>query len=107
MPSRGGWLPLGSNVTNITVQKLCPLEVVEHFGMAHDRAAWLIGLDALTHPGPAVLSRVPRQCGNPLMPGVQPASFPTNAGAAVLQTVRAIATARLLPKEPELREYAR
>jgi triacylglycerol lipase len=37
---------------------VCPTEVVDHFGMAYDNAAWLIGLDALTHAGPARLARV-------------------------------------------------
>lgn len=107
VPSTSGRLAPGPNVTNTTAQTLCPLEVVEHLGVAYDNAAWLIGLDALTHDGPALLSRVPRRCGNPFMPDVNPVTAPSDIVAAVLQTSGAIAVAKNLPKEPPLRDYAR
>ena len=105
-PLSGVALTPGPNVTNTAVQKLCPLEFVEHFGMAYDSAAWLIGLDALTHEGPAVLSRVPRKCNTPFMPGVVVAQFPADAAAALAATARAMATAKTLKQEPALRDYA-
>lgn len=107
MPSALGRLTPGPNVMNTSVQQLCSLEIVEHFGMAYDNAAWLIGLDALTHDGPALLSRVPRRCGNPFMPGVAVATAPIGLAAALLQSAVAIATATNLHSEPGLRDYAR
>ena len=93
-PATAGFLKSATNVTNTTVQDICPFEFVEHFGMAYDNAAWLVGIDALTHTGPAKLSRINRStCGIPTMPSVDPATFAPN-------TVAALA-------EPALRSYAR
>jgi triacylglycerol esterase/lipase EstA (alpha/beta hydrolase family) len=100
-------LPPAGNVGNVAVQQLCPAETVEHFGMAYDNAAWLLGMDALTHPGPAILPRVSTAtCGWPFMPAVNPLTFPTNAAAALAQTVTSTAAATILPAEPVLRCYA-
>lgn len=99
-------LPSASNVSNIAVQELCPSETVEHFGMAYDNAAWLLGMDALTHPGPASLSRVSTAtCGRPFMPAVNPLTFPADAAAALAQSVSSMASATQLPAEPVLRCY--
>ena len=71
-------------------------------------AAWLLGLDALRHTGPAVLDRVDDStCGAPFMPGVDPAAFPRNVAAALAQTASSSASAPKYPKEPRLRCYAR
>lgn len=107
-PPLAGFLEPADNVTNVTVQDLCPTETVEHFGMAYDNAAWLLGNDALTHTGPTTLSRVdPATCGNPLMPSVNPATFALYASAAMAETRQNSADAESLPAEPELRSYAR
>jgi triacylglycerol esterase/lipase EstA (alpha/beta hydrolase family) len=96
-----------SNVRNIAVQELCPTETVEHFGMAYDNAAWLLGMEALVHPGPARLSRTSTAtCGWPFMPAVNPLTFPTDAAAALAQTGTSTAAATILPAEPALRCYA-
>jgi triacylglycerol lipase len=95
-------------VTNTTVQALCPGEMVDHFGMAYDNAAWLIGLDALTQAGPARLDRVDRaSCGRALMPGVDPLTFATDVAAALAHTAQSSATATQLTEEPPLRADAR
>ena len=107
-PPTAGFLKPATNVTNTTVQDICPLEFVDHFGMAYDNAAWLVGIDALTHSGPAKLSRVNRgTCGAPTMPAVSPATFPLNAAAALAWTARNASAAKSLPAEPVLRRYAR
>ena len=99
-------LPPAGNVRNIAVQRLCPTETVEHFGMAYDNAAWLLGMDALTHRGPASLFRVDTAtCGWPFMPAVNPLTFPTHAAAALTQTVASTASATSWPAEPALRCY--
>jgi triacylglycerol esterase/lipase EstA (alpha/beta hydrolase family) len=107
VPDLSSSLPPASNVRNIAVQELCPTETVEHFGMAYDNAAWLLGMDALTHAGPANLARVSTAtCGWPLMPAVNPLTFSTDAAAALAQTGTSMASATQLPAEPALRCYA-
>ena len=56
---------------NIKVQDVCPGRVNEHYEMVYDAAVYAVVLDALTHPGPADLSRVDRSlCRQLTMPGV-------------------------------------
>lgn len=106
-PPTSVFLAPGPNVTNTYVQDVCPLEVVEHFGMAYDNAAWLIGIDALTHPGPAVLSRISRAtCGRLTMPAVSLLSFPTDVISALAVTARWEVGGKAVPAEPALRAYA-
>lgn len=106
VPYTSTFLEDGPLVTNATVQQLCPTETVEHLGMAYDNAAWLIGWDALTHPGPAVLDRIDQStCGQPFMPGVDPAAFPGNAADALTTVLTAKTTP--VDREPPLRCYAR
>lgn len=108
VPSTSAYLTPGTNVTNVAVQDVCPTETVDHFGMAYDNAAWLIALDALTHRGPARPSRVDRTtCGQPLMPGVDPATFPVDVATALAQTAQSSATSPTTDAEPRLRSYAR
>ncbi|WP_229073364.1 triacylglycerol lipase [Actinoplanes sp. DH11] len=107
VPYTSADLPAAPNVSNIEVNRICPAETVEHFGLAYDNAAYLIGIDALTHPGPAQPARVrAERCGPPLMPAVDPVAFPANAAAALVQSASAMVTARQLPAEPPLRCYA-
>ena len=107
-PATAGFLRPAANVTNTTAQDICPLEIVEHFGMAYDNAAWLVGIDALTHRGPAKVSRVPRAtCGMPTMPAVNVATFAVDAAAAMAVTAQNTMGAESLPAEPPLRPYAR
>lgn len=97
-----------SSVVNTTVQDVCPTEVVEHFGMAYSIGAWLIALDALTHRGPARVSRVPRSaCGEIVMPGVDRPTFAVNVATALSQTAVSSLTTPQLVREPDLRAYAR
>ncbi|MFB9336965.1 esterase/lipase family protein [Actinoplanes octamycinicus] len=104
LPYRRSALPPARNVSNLAVQDLCPTETVEHFGMAYDNAAWLLGIDAIRHPGPARLSRVSRAtCGWPLMPAVDPVSFPSHASQALAQSARSMLTTPQLTAEPPLR----
>ena len=107
-PAKSSYLPPGPNVTNVSVQSLCPLEIVEHLGMAYDNAAWLIGNDALTHPGPAKLSRVSRStCLIPWMPSVNPVSLALGVVSALTESAKISAAAVNLKAEPALRSYAR
>ncbi|MEV6343118.1 lipase [Actinoplanes sp. NPDC051851] len=108
LPYARSALPPSALVANVRVQDLCRYETVEHFGMAYDNAAWLLGEDALTHPGPVRPSRTNRAtCGWPLMPSVDPLAFPANAAAALAQSTTSMLTAPMFAAEPPLRAYAR
>jgi hypothetical protein len=64
----------GGMITNVATQDLCPADVYEHLTIGTvDPVAAALALDALTHPGPAKLSRIPSSvCGQTYMPGVDP-----------------------------------
>lgn len=97
-----------SRVTNTTTQDLCPTDPSEHYGMAVSNAAWLIGLDALTHRGPARLQRIDAtQCSDPLMPGVDKTTFATDAAAAMAYSANSPSESQTYPREPRLAAYAR
>jgi triacylglycerol esterase/lipase EstA (alpha/beta hydrolase family) len=99
-------LPAAHNVADIAVQQLCPTETVEHFGMASDNAAYLLGMDAFDHTGPAALHRVSTTtCGQPFMPAVNLATYPADVAAALAHTASSSASATQLPAEPALRCY--
>lgn len=107
LPPRAGYLPRqrgGGAVANLSVQQLCPTETVEHFGMAYDNAAWLLGRDALSHAGTARLDRVDRStCGDPFLPNADVVGLATG----LTDIAAGIAGAPSVLKEPSLRTYAR
>jgi triacylglycerol esterase/lipase EstA (alpha/beta hydrolase family) len=71
-----------NRVTNVTVQDVCPLHVVDHLGLAFDGPTYAIVIDALDHRGPADPSRIDRAvCATDTMPGVDRA----DAEARVLE----------------------
>lgn len=94
--------------TNIAVQDLCPGRYVGHVQSASDAAYYALVMDALEHPGPAVLSRIdPLICSEVVMPGVDPV-------VAVERTAYVYYTAGLVQseyekvdREPPLAPYAR
>lgn len=93
--------------SNIRIQDVCPGRASEHQAMVYDASVWAVVVDALTHPGPADLSRVDRSlCGQLTMPGVTPADLA--AGEADASTV---GTSRLnehhVDREPPLAPYTR
>jgi triacylglycerol esterase/lipase EstA (alpha/beta hydrolase family) len=92
-------------ITNAAIQDICPAQTTEHLGLAYDAVAWALALDALTHPGPAVESRVPPSvCAELVMPGVNPATFAVDvARAAALYA--ASPSAPDVNSEPGLRCY--
>jgi len=100
----------GGGATNVPIQSICPVRVVDHVGTTADAAAYAVVLDAFTHPGPADPSRIDRSvCGQLFLPGVTPESFATNAAS-----IYATGLPRLLgvsypsvTSEPPLRCYAR
>ncbi|WP_051471138.1 lipase family alpha/beta hydrolase [Patulibacter minatonensis] len=67
-------------ITNVAVQDVCPGDVSEHLLVGTtSNTAYELAMDALTHDGPAVPSRVPAStCATPLMPGVNPLNLEAN-----------------------------
>jgi triacylglycerol esterase/lipase EstA (alpha/beta hydrolase family) len=59
-------------IANVELQSICPGDVSEHvLAGTTDPVAYALGIDAITHPGPANPSRVPSSvCSQVLMPGV-------------------------------------
>jgi triacylglycerol esterase/lipase EstA (alpha/beta hydrolase family) len=74
----------GGSITNVSVQDICPSDTVEHLGIGtYDSAAYALASDALDHAGAADPSRVSRRvCSQPLMPGIDPVTFPANSARA-------------------------
>ncbi|MBF6455326.1 esterase/lipase family protein [Nocardia cyriacigeorgica] len=108
VPYTSSYLPTGPNVTNVSVQNLCPGRLVEHFGMAYDNTAFELALDALTHNGTARPERVGAAgCGAMLMPGVDPAGFVQNSAMALNVSVQSTLSAPRLSEEPPVMPYAR
>jgi triacylglycerol lipase len=61
--------------TNILIQSICPGRKVSHIGTAVDSVTFAAFVDAVGHPGPAKISRLPKKvCAHPYAPGLNPAS---------------------------------
>lgn len=114
VPSTSAYLTPGpgassSAVTNVAVQDLCPLRVVEHLGITADGTAYALGIDALTHDGPADVARVRAtgaSCLNPYVPGVSPTEVPGRTGIQLADAGKAVARTPFVPYEPALPAYA-
>jgi hypothetical protein len=67
-------LKSGAHLTNVSTQDVCPRDLDEHLAIGTiDPVAYALVLDALTHAGPAVPSRIKKSvCTQLLQPGVDP-----------------------------------
>jgi hypothetical protein len=76
----------GGRITNVAVQDVCPTDTSEHLGLGtYDSVAYALALDALDHDGPADPARIPLSvCAQPLMPGVNPVTFPIDSAHAAI-----------------------
>jgi triacylglycerol esterase/lipase EstA (alpha/beta hydrolase family) len=63
-------------ITNVATQDLCPTDTYEHNLMGTvDPVTYALVMDALSHRGPAVASRVPASvCSSVYQPGIDPAN---------------------------------
>jgi pimeloyl-ACP methyl ester carboxylesterase len=97
----------GGAVTNVAIQSVCPTDLTEHIGIGiYDNTAYQLALDALTHPGPAAPSRVARTaCLHPLMPGIDPTTFPRHYAGTVASVAKTVATYPHVSAEPPLACY--
>jgi hypothetical protein len=94
-------------IVNIAAQQICPADLSEHLAMgSYDPVAYAVAIDALTHPGPADLARVPKSvCTMPFQPGVDPQTFPTDYTAYAGGAVAEVATHPHTASEPPLAPY--
>jgi pimeloyl-ACP methyl ester carboxylesterase len=71
----------GGMITNVSVQDVCPADIVEHFGIGtYDPVAYALAIDALDNPGPADPARIRKSvCLPGLMPGINLLTFPLSA----------------------------
>jgi hypothetical protein len=83
------------DIANIQTQQVCPLDLSDHVLIGVSIATYVVVVDALTHDGPAVLSRLPRSsCGRLIMPGV---TDPAAANALLPSLYGAIGTLAIAP----------
>lgn len=83
------------DIANVQTQELCPLDVSDHVLIGISPATYAIIVDALTHDGPADISRIPNSaCFKGIMPGV---ATPAAAAAAITLIRPAIGTLAILP----------
>jgi pimeloyl-ACP methyl ester carboxylesterase len=99
----------GGQITNEAIQDLCPGDMSDHLAVGtQDNVAYELAIDALTHPGPADPARValdPNLCSTPLMPGINPATYPADSGAAAADLLANTAAAPQVNAEPPLKCY--
>jgi triacylglycerol esterase/lipase EstA (alpha/beta hydrolase family) len=97
----------GGEITNVAVQDVCPLDVSEHLAVGtYDNTAYALAIDALEHPGPADPSRISSDvCLQPLMPGVNPATFATDELNSVAGVAGSVASYPHVSAEPPLACY--
>ena len=101
IPSAGpdncsGCLTTGEGeIANVQTQELCQLDLSDHVLIGISAATYAIIVDALTHDGPADISRIPKSaCFKGIMPGV---ATPAAAVAAITLIRPAIGTLAILP----------
>ena len=97
----------GGSITDVAIQQVCPGDPTEHLGVGtYDNTAYVLAIDAIDHAGPAEPARVPRSvCDSPLMPGVDPLTFPVDFADTGAVVGRTLATYPHVPAEPRLACY--
>ena len=97
----------GGAIANVAIQSVCPADLTEHLGIGiYDNTAYALAIDAITHPGPADPSRVGSStCLDPLMPGVDPITFPADFARTLAVVASSLATYPRASSEPKLACY--
>ncbi len=92
--------------TNILIQSVCPGRTTTHIGTALDSVTFAAFVDAVSHKGPAKVSRLPGDvCAHPYAPGLDETST-----ANLLNLAGGLVSGREVPEvpvEPEVRAYVR
>jgi triacylglycerol esterase/lipase EstA (alpha/beta hydrolase family) len=100
----------GDGATNVPIQSICPVRVVNHVQALADAVAYAVVIDAFAHPGPADPSRIdPSVCDQLFLPGVTLDSFAIHVAtiSAVLYAYSSGIAYPTVHREPPLRCYAR
>ena len=86
---------------NIATQDVCPARPVDHVSISTgDAVGYALALDALTHDGPADVSRFDiTTCAQPFIPGTNPADLFSVQGSAAFD-------GEYVTEEPPLKAYA-
>ncbi|MBV9212461.1 MAG: lipase [Actinobacteria bacterium] len=96
-----------SGASNVRIQDVCPGRPVHHVGELDDAVVWAVVLDALTHPGPAKVSRLPADvCTRQLVPGETYQSAAQGNWDLYSHAAQAFAQHPGVRSEPQLRPYA-
>ncbi|MEV0574987.1 hypothetical protein [Streptomyces sp. NPDC050392] len=92
---------------NILVQDVCAGRVVAHYSMLYDAVAYKLVVDALSHSGTAIPSRLPfGKCLDVNLPGVWPHEAVAATAITAANFTAEILNATKVPAEPPLRAYA-
>lgn len=91
-------------IADVAVQEICPFDTSDHLKLGtSDPVAWALFLDAITHPGPADPTRInPSVCAEQFMPGINPVTYPTDAGKAAADLETNTETFPKVSSEPPL-----
>ena len=94
--------------TNILIQRTCPGREVSHIGTALDSVTFAAFVDAITHRGPAKVSRLPAGvCEHPYAPGLdETTTAALLSGAGGLVSAQ-IAASPKVGAEPPVRAYVK
>jgi triacylglycerol esterase/lipase EstA (alpha/beta hydrolase family) len=95
------------HIANIAVQDICPNDTSEHLAMgSYDAVGYALAVDAFTHTGVAAAARVPlATCTQPLQPGVDPTTFPSDYAAYLAFIGQSQSSAPTTSSEPPLKCY--
>lgn len=92
--------------TNVLIQHVCPGRNVSHIGTALDSVTFALIVDAIKHPGPAKVSRLPKSvCGHPYAPGLDPKTTTALIAAAGGLTSGRSKTEPKVKREPPVRRW--
>jgi hypothetical protein len=107
VPSTGTELSGPGRITNVAVQDICPADPSDHLNVGTaDAVTWALFKDAIDHDGPADPNRVSSAvCAQPFMPGVNAATFATDAGTAYAALAVQLSTYPTVDSEPPLACY--
>jgi hypothetical protein len=99
-------------VTNAWIQDLCPGQpaggVYTHEGMLYNPLSWALAVDAITHDGPADVSRIDRQavCAQLLPPELDLFDLLGTEGLLLIAVVGLVGYGSFTSQEPPIMAYA-
>ena len=94
--------------SNVLIQDVCPGRSVSHIGTALDSVTFALIDDAITHRGPARVSRLPADvCAHPYAPGLDEAATANIIDAAGQLTAGRGASEPRVRREPPVRAWAK